>query len=91
MNEPYILGNIYDGPRTVLRDPLLGAFNPRGTWMDRVDEGLLERLWERRGCPGVFVRWGWYGCPVVCISTVFGRMEVAYDEVLRDMERMVRA
>ena len=41
----------YDAFDRVMFDPAdLPIFNPAGTWMDRIDNGLLMRFWKKKGC-----------------------------------------
>lgn len=54
------------------------TFNPPGTWMDRVDPCLLERLWVKKGCPGKLLRCKW-GVDIISVNTPFGVMSSAYD------------
>jgi len=56
-------------------------WNPPGSWMDNIDTFLLERLWEKKGSPGIFRRSRW-GVDMFAQLTLVGTLWTCHDEVL---------
>lgn len=49
-----------------------GVFTDK-PWMANINYDLLYRLWEKKGCPGVFV-YTVYGIEITVIDTIAGKI-----------------
>ena len=62
----------------------LPIFNPAGTWMDRIDNGLLMRYWKKKGCPGRLILTGPWGVTAEYQRVPFGILRTAKDSTLHE-------
>jgi len=62
----------------------LPIFNPTGTWMDRIDPGLIMRFWEKKGCPGRLVLQRPWGITSESQLTPFGVLSFTSDPNLSE-------